>query len=247
MDIKNLDKLPEKVQKVLKPFLDDLVKVYGQDIISVFTYGSVTGSDYNPRTSDINVAVVLDDISLANLKRSLKTVKAGMRKKITAPLFLTPTYIKMSLDTFPMEFITMKNSRCVLLGQDVLADIEVKNEDLRRECEYQLKGKLLTIRQAYLEQALNRKGLEVLIKAVFRALIPVFQGILWMKEVKPLPTAKKEVLLQIGQKFDMDMASFLEVLHDKETDGRIGNRSAEDFLQDFLMRLEEISKAVDKM
>ena len=32
MEIKNLDKLPEKVQKVLKPYLNELVKIYGEDL-----------------------------------------------------------------------------------------------------------------------------------------------------------------------------------------------------------------------
>ncbi|RKY41108.1 MAG: hypothetical protein DRP85_07195 [Candidatus Makaraimicrobium thalassicum] len=247
MDIKNLEKLPENVRDILSRFLDGLFKLYGEDIVSVFVYGSVTGADYNPKTSDINIAVVLKDISLVKLKPALKTVRAGLRRKITAPLFLTPSYIRMSLDTFPMEFMGMKDSRCVLFGDDVLADIDVKTDDLRRECEYQLKGKLLTIRQAYLEQALNRKGLERLIKASFRALIPVFQNLLRIKRNEAPPSQKEEVLSRLGKEFDMDVSSFLEVWRDKRSDGRIGNKDAEPFLNDFLLQLEHLSNAVDNM
>ncbi len=245
MEIKELEKLPVSARNALRPFLGELFKAYGDDIVSVFAYGSVTGADYNPKTSDINIAVVLKDVSLAILKPALKTVRAGLRRKITAPLFLTPSYIKMSLDTFPMEFMAMKESRRVLFGEDVLADIDVSREDLRRECEYQLKGKLLTIRQAYLEQGLNRRALERLIKASFRALVPVFQNMLRIKRAESPPAEKEEMLRQLGEEFDIDVASFLEVLRDKKADGRIAGKAPESFLNDFLLQLERLSDVVD--
>ncbi|MEA3489334.1 MAG: hypothetical protein U9R44_03200, partial [Candidatus Omnitrophota bacterium] len=67
MDIRNLEKLPDNARKVLSPFLDELFGIYREAIRSVFVYGSVTGRDYNPKTSDINMAVVLDDVSLGKL------------------------------------------------------------------------------------------------------------------------------------------------------------------------------------
>lgn len=247
MDLKNLEKLPVKTQKPLGLFLTELIGIYGENIISIFVYGSVTGADYNPKTSDINVAVVLRDVSIIKLKPILKIIKRALRQRITAPLFLTPSYIKMSLDTFPMEFMTMKDSRLVLFGEDILADVEVKEEDLRRECEYQLKGKLVTIRQAYLEQASNRKGLENLIKASFRALIPVFQNILRMRSAHTPPVSKEELFSQLQEDFDIDAAPFLELLRDKKSDGRIGDKVAEAFLDDFLVQLERLSDTVDRM
>ncbi|MGB2879835.1 MAG: hypothetical protein WBD24_06615 [Candidatus Omnitrophota bacterium] len=247
MEIQNLDKLPKKAAGVLKPYLEELIKVYGDDVISLFVYGSVTGPDYNPKTSDINLAVVLKKVSLEKFKPVLKTVRGGAKKKITAPLFLSPSYIKMSLDTFPMEFMNMKDSRVMLYGDDVLADIAADKADLRRECEYQLKGKLLTIRQAYLEEALDRKGLERLLKMSFRALIPVLENVLRLKKEGPVPGEKEKVLRQLEEEFGVDVSSFLEILHDKETDGKISGRHPEEFLSDFLAQLEKITDEVDGM
>ncbi|MGB2662018.1 MAG: hypothetical protein WBD04_06510 [Candidatus Omnitrophota bacterium] len=246
MEIKNLEKLPVGVKNVLEPYLNEIIQAYDKDIVSIFAYGSVTGPDYNPKTSDINLAIVLKEVSLEKLKPVLKTAKSGMKRKVTAPLFLSPSYIKMSLDTFPMEFMSMKDSRLVLAGDDVLADVEVDKADLRRECEYQLKGKLLTIRQAYLEQGLNRKGLEGLVKNSFRALLPVFQNVLRLRN-ESLPTGKEEILCQMGEEYDLDVSSFLEILRDKKTDGRIGGKPLEEFLEDFLKQLERLTDIVDGM
>ena len=247
MEIKNLDKLPESVQRIIKPYVEELVKTYGENVISIFAYGSITGRYYDPKRSDINLAVVLKEVSLEKLKQALKTVKGGIRCKINAPLFLSPSYIKMSLDTFPMEFMSMKDSSLVLYGDDCLAGISVTKEDLRRECEYQLKGKILTIRQAYLEQALSRKGIEKLIKSSFRALMPVFQNVLRIEREEAPPTDKQEILAQLGEEFDMDVSPFLDILHDKKTEGRIGGLTAEAFLKDFLKQLEHITNIVDQM
>ncbi|MFH1798717.1 MAG: hypothetical protein ABH844_05210 [Candidatus Omnitrophota bacterium] len=247
MNYFDLDKLPRNVEVVLTPLLDELIELYGEEIVSVFVYGSVTGSEYNAKASDINVAVVLKEVSLEKLKPVLKPVKKGMKNKINAPLFLTPSYIKMSLDTFPMEFMSMKDSRLVVAGEDILADINVRKEDLRRECEYQLKGKLLTIRQAYLEQALNRKGLGKLVKTSLRALMPVFQNLLRIKGQEVPPRAKEEILSRISAEFDVDVAAFLDVLRDNKDDGCIAGRAAESFLGDFLKQLEILVETVDKM
>jgi len=247
MDLRNMGKLPPKVQKVLKPYLERLQDIYKDSIISIFAYGSVTGPDYNPGTSDINVAIVLNDTSTRILRSALETVRSGIRKKINAPLFLTPAYIKMSLDTFPMEFMSMKDTRLVFFGDDILADITVEKEDLRRECEYQLKGKLLTIRQAYLEQALNRKALEKLIKMSLRALFPVFQNMLRMRLGGQPPLDKAEILRRLSEEFKIDVSSFARVLHDTKTDGHIGGQSAELFIDAFLAQLESLSRIVDNM
>ncbi|MCK4852040.1 MAG: hypothetical protein KAS86_02890 [Candidatus Omnitrophica bacterium] len=247
MDIKNIEKLPPGAGKVLGPYLDELEKLYNGAMISIFAYGSVTGPDYDPRTSDINIAVVLKDTSVKELRSALKIVKSGIRKRITVPLFLTSAYIKMSLDTFPMEFMNMKDTRLVLFGDDVLADISANNEDLRRECEYQLKGKLLTIRQAYLEQALGRRGLERLIKMSLRALLPVFQNMLRIKRGNPPPRGRTEVLMEVGEAFNIDMSAFLEVAHDRKTEGRIAGKPAESFIDTFLARLEHLSGIVDNI
>ncbi|MGD2279350.1 MAG: hypothetical protein PVH45_04580 [Candidatus Omnitrophota bacterium] len=247
MEIQNLDKLPENARSVLAPYLKELVDTYGGDIVSIFAYGSVTGRDYNPKTSDINVAVVLNEVSLEKFKPMLKTVQKGIKRKITAPLFLSPSYIKMSLDTFPMEFMSMKGSSLVLYGDDVLSGITVDKADLRRECEYQLKGKLLTIRQAYLEQGLNHKALERLLKASFRALMPVLENVLRLKREDSIANNKEGILHQLGEDFGVNVSSFIEILRDKEADAKIGGRSIEAFLSDFLAQLEKLIEIVDNM
>ncbi|MBD3380139.1 MAG: hypothetical protein GF408_06735 [Candidatus Omnitrophica bacterium] len=247
MEIMNLDKLPAEARKKIEPYARGLLEVYGKEVISLFVYGSVTGLDFDPRTSDINIGVFLRDTSLDALKKSLGIVKKGIRKKINAPLFLTKEYLERSLDSFPVEFMEMKDSRCVLYGEDVLETVAVKKQDLRVECESQIKGKLIVLKQAYLEQALNRKGLEKLIKEALKSLLPVFRNMLRIKRDAKPPTGKKEMLAMFGTEFGIDTGAFIKVLEDKKSDGKIGRGDAEDFLEDFTVQLGKLSLAVDKL
>ncbi|MBL7073510.1 MAG: hypothetical protein ISS33_07090 [Candidatus Omnitrophica bacterium] len=246
MDIKNIEKMPDKSRPAITSFLEALEEAYGEDLLSVFAYGSATTADYNPKTSDINIAVVLKDVSIEILKKAASGIRKAVRNKIVVPLFLTPEYIKRSLDSFPIEFITMKDFRCVLFGEDSLKDVEVKKEDLQRECEYQLKGKLLMVRQVYLERVLRKENLELLIKKTFQSLMPVFQGILKIRSDAPI-SGKQETLSKLSEEFNLDMSVFQEVLKDKKNDGKIGSQNVETFLNDFLQKLRQLSEIVDKM
>jgi predicted nucleotidyltransferase len=243
----NLEKLPERAQKVLKPYVKKLLEIYESDVLSIFAYGSVTSMDYEPRTSDINIAVVMKDLPVHKLKRSLGLVRSGRRKGITAPLFLTPEYVRMSLDAFPIEFMNMKDTRLVLLGGDVLADITVNEEDLRKECEYYLKGKLIALRQAYLERALNLRSLEGLLKAALKSLIPVFRNMLRIKTKMSPPVYKAEILKGISETFGIDMESFQKVFEASRAKRYMGKRTAEEAISSFVDGLAKLSLMVDKI
>ncbi len=247
MQIINTDRLPAKVRGDVVKLVTELCGIYGDGVVSILAYGSVTGPDFDLKTSDINIAVVLKDASLDALKPALMPLKKAARKKISAPLFLTTDYIKRSLDSFPIEFMSMKDSRCVLFGEDVFSGIEVKKEDLRRECETQLKGKLVTIKQAYLEQALAAKGLEALISSSLRALFPVFRNVLRIRSGETPPASKEEVLNRLKNDLGIDVSSFLEALKGRRAGVKIRGVAAETFLKDFLAQLEKLSDAVDRI
>ncbi|MDD4013352.1 MAG: hypothetical protein PHW14_04075 [Candidatus Omnitrophica bacterium] len=245
MDVMNLDRLPENAAKRVKPYLEKLIGVYGDKLVSVFAYGSVTGEGYDPRNSDINLAVVLEEAYLPALKPVLSVVREGFKAGITAPLFLTPTYIKMSLDVFPIEFDGMRDTRLVLYGKDALADISLNGEDIRRECEYQIKGRMVTLRQAYLEKAAGRRELEGLIKKGVKSLMPVFRALVKLKEGVP-EMANDEVLKKLSCGYGVDTSALGSVLRDAKKDGKILGVEAEDFLSNLLSCLERLSEAVDR-
>lgn len=240
------EKLKEEIRKVVVPYLKELIRLYRENLVSINLYGSATGEDFSPRTSDINLLVILKHLGFIELKRSLRLVARGRRKRIACPLFLTLEYIKRSVDVFPMEFLEMKENHICLYGEDVLANIEVEFAHLRIFCEEQIKGKFIRLRQAYLEIGLKKKEVEVLMKDALNVLIPVFRNLLRLKGVTP-PISKEEVLLILSEKFGLEKDVFLAIWRDKKDDERIAGRDVEVYFERFLNQIEKLAITVDRL
>jgi len=242
----NEKRLHIEVQKKFIPYLETMSEIHGDNLISVFIYGSAAGENYVPKVSDINSACVFRNLNPSILKSSLKAVSKGISKKIAAPLFLTKDYINSSLDVFPIEFLDMKESHVLLYGEDVLSGLEIKGEHIRLFCEQQLKGKLIRIRQAYLEVGLKKKGLEALLKESLNSLIPIFRNLIRLKEEQP-PVSKAEILRQLCQIFELDENVFLPIYKDTTNDEKIANQEIDVFLEKYLSQIKKLAGMVDKI
>jgi len=244
--LKNLERLPDDAKRKLQPYLEALIKIHGDNIASIFVYGSTASGDYIPGVSDLNSAVVFKELGFDQLRRSLNLIDRGIRKRIAAPLFFTPEYIRRSLDTFPIEFLEMKESHILLYGDDPLSSLEIDLSHIRFVCEEQLKGKLIRIRQAYLEIGLRKKGMEALIKESLDSLFPVFRSLLRLKEAV-VPTKKEDVFRLLQDRFEVDADTFIAVLRDDKNDEKIGNENLESFLERYLKQIEKLADIADRL
>lgn len=243
-DFQNLERLPEIVRKKIVPYLTRLRQIHGNNILSIAVYGSATGKDFSPRTSDINVAVIFDKLDFSDLKSSLKLISHGIPQKITAPLFLTRKHVNTSQDVFPIEFLDMKESSILVYGEDILGNLQINDRNLRLQCESQIKGKLIRIRQAYLEIGLKGKGIEALLKNSLNSLIPIFRNLLRLKGKVP-PVDKEEILKQLAEEFSIESDVFLTIFRDKREDERIGLHDVEVFFEKYLTEIQKLAITVD--
>jgi len=241
----NAEKLHIEVQKKFIPYLNAISDIHGDNIISVYIYGSAAGENYIPKASDINSVFVFKDLKFSIFKSSLNVVSSGIFKKIAAPLFLTKAYINSSLDVFPIEFLDMKENHILLYGEDILCGLEIKGEHIRLFCEQQIKGKLIRIRQAYLEVGLKKKGLESLLRESLNSLIPIFRNLIRLKGKQPAVN-KTEIIRQLCQMFELDQNVFLPIYKDTTNDERIANQEVVVFLERYLIQIERLAGMVDK-
>jgi hypothetical protein len=242
----NIETLPEAARKRIVPFCEQMLQLHGETIESMVVYGSATGLNFVPKRSDVNLLIVVSELGYETLRQSLRLVDRGIKKKIAAPLFLTRQNIERSLDVFPIEFLEMKENHVVIYGEDPLGGIEIDPERLRLECEEQLRGKLVRLRQAYLEVGLGRKGIEMLLKESLSALIPTFRAMLRLKGLGPI-REKEKVIDALASQFNVDGQAFLEVLHDQQADEKIGKQDAETFFGKYLEALDQLTVAVDRL
>ncbi len=245
-ELVNLASLPQQVRKIVEPYSLGMIKLHGDNLKTIIVYGSSTGKDFIAGKSNINLLFVFKELEFTSLRMSLKSVAKGRKKGIIAPLFLTERHIKTSTDVFPIEFLEMKENHITIYGQDILEALEIKKDNIRLQCEQQLKGKLIRLRQAYLEIGLRRKGVEALLVESLTSLIPTFRNMLRLKGWK-VPLEKEEVINRISSEFDVDRGVFLSILRDKRGDEKIAGMEADKFLGKYLEEIRKLAIAVDEL
>jgi len=142
------------MEQVLDRFVRDVQGLYGAELVSLFLYGSAASGEHVPGRSNFNVAVVLRKLSAALLRKAAAHLRTWHRQGFATPLFLDLEILHDSMDVFPMEFLDMQAHHRVLSGTDLFAGLSIRQGNLRLQCEQELRGKLLKLRQSYVESAL---------------------------------------------------------------------------------------------
>ena len=239
MESLKLDGIKPELKAVIQPYLIKLLEIHKENIISVVLYGSATGKYFIPGKSDINLAVVFKDLGLEQLKDSLRVVNSGISKRITAPLFLSLSHIETSKDTFPIEFIEIKENNILIYGENVFSGLSVDEANLRLFCKREIEGKLIRIRQAYLEIGLKKKGVEALMKESLNSLVPVFRALLRQKPQKP-PVDKEQILIDFCNYYGLSKDVFIAILRDRMNNEKIKGEDIEVFFEKYLKEIEKL-------
>lgn len=175
----------DSVAKVVDAFLGETDAVLGQGY-SAILYGSAARGDYVPGRSDINLMLVIDQLS-PQVLRSLGRGFAAWRKSVPEPpLVLSRTEWNRASDAFPVEITDMRTSYKVLRGADPLQGTHVELADLRKALEREFRGKLLRLRQGYATYAPDPAALGTLGLQSAATILVLLRGVLTLLE-KPVP------------------------------------------------------------
>jgi hypothetical protein len=92
----------------------------------------------------------------------------------------------------------MKQRYRVLYGQDFLQELELKPERLHFQCEQELKGKMLRLRQLYLEASQTENRLVALLVKSTSSFMVLFRALLHLQGT-PAPQSMNEILIALSR------------------------------------------------
>lgn len=237
---------PRDPEEIFPAIVDDYRHLFGNDLISIIVYGSAASGDYIPGKSDINFMVILSEKGIDSLDCSFKMVEKWKKRSVATPLFLTEDYVRTSLDTFPIEYLNFQNGYELVYGKDILKDITFDLHFLRLQCEREVKGKLLLLRQAFLETSGKGKYLIQLIGQSILSFIAIFRGLLYLKGEKP-PLLKRDVIHQTCESFNIDGTLFEKLLDIKEKRTKPSGTEVSQIFQAYLKEVQKLWKIVDSL
>jgi predicted nucleotidyltransferase len=145
----------------------------------VVLYGSAARGQYREGASDLNVLVLLRDTLPATLRRGSRLARAWVEEERNPPpLLLSEEEWRGSADVFPIEMSDIRDAHLVLHGADPFTGVEIALEDLRLQCEHELKGKQIQLRERYLLSAGEPAELEQLLARSFSTFLVLFRTVL---------------------------------------------------------------------
>jgi predicted nucleotidyltransferase len=204
--------IPESVRETLRPYLAQVQKLFGAALEAVILYGSAAGGEYLPGKSNINLLILLAKQDTELLKQYAALHKRWQKEQIVVPLFLTLEELKSSLELFPLEYMEIQEQHVLLAGRDPFPELRIGLKNLRLQCEQELRGNLLRLRQRFVEGGASTEAITILLPLSLTALLPCLRGLLRAKE-RPVERSADGVLQAVEKEFGIDTAAFHHVLN----------------------------------
>lgn len=240
-----LDRLSIIVAQKFRPFIEEILNIYSENIHSIYIVGSAVTEDYNKDTSDINSIFVLHKMDLKFIELLAPLGKKYKKKGIAAPLIMTPEYISNSLDVFPIEFLNFKFIHDTVYGDDILNDIEISKADLRYQCERELKSKLIGLRQGYIFSEGDKKIITGQFAASIPGYMPLFRGIIFLMG-KEIPIRNQEVISSLSSSTGINTNVFQKILDMKRGKLKLNKGEIESIFEDYYEATEKIGEIIDE-
>jgi len=241
-----MSKIPKEPREVFFDITNDYKNLFGDDLVSIMLYGSAASGEYIVGKSDINFMIVLSDKGIDSLERTFEVIKKWKKRNVATPLFLTEDYIRTSLDAFPIEYLNLQNSHQLVYGKDILKDLTFDRHYVRLQCEREVKGKLLLLREAFLETQGKGRDLQELVAQSVHAFVAVFNGLLYLKG-KETPRRKREAVAQVCDTFDLDKTLFEKLLDIREKKRKPSGTEMAGVFQAYLKEVRNMWKQLDRL
>jgi len=242
--MENMARIPDQPQDIFVPLTEDYLDAFGRDLVSLMLYGSAAGGSYVKGKSDINLLVVLTPEGMSRLEDAFAPVKKWRKRNVAVPLVLTQEFISSSLDAYPIEFLNMQNHCVLIYGENVLASLEFKPEDLRLQIERELKSKIILLREGYLESEGSARRVRELIGRSLVALVSVFNAMLYLKQAG-LPRQKKETIEEAGRVFGVDANVFARCFEIKAKEDHLSGEEVIGVFKKYLREVEKVCHRID--
>jgi len=236
-------KVSDKIKQKIDVFVDKLKSLYNSNLVSVIIYGSAASGEFVNKHSNINFLIVLKNNDLFELKKATTLIN---KFTLFQPLFLSESYIIRSTDSFPIEFLDLKENYILLYGKDILKDLSIEVKNLRFQCEHELKAKLIALRQLYLKSNKDASVLYTTLLKAFTSILHISRNILRLKG-KIVPYKKEDVLKELDRALALNINVWQRILSAKNKLIKIPRFEQEELFLEFVGELEKIIETLDQL
>jgi hypothetical protein len=236
-----------EILSAARTWLDRVRPALEPDFIAAYLTGSVLNQGFDIHQSRINVLVVSRSLGSTQFEALAKAIPASVKSGPRfEPLFMSQSNIEKSLDSFPIEWLEIQERRLLLEGEDVVDRLQISHTDLRLQCERELRGKFIQLRQTYILHHAKPADLDQALAAAASGFAALFRTLLRLRG-EIVPSTAGQVIERVADVFGLDAQGLLAA-HLARYAGR--KRSSEEALGQyrvFLAEIERLTAAIDQL
>jgi hypothetical protein len=217
----------------------------GANIEAVILFGSAVSGDFHEGLSDVNLFCVLRDTSFTALQKLAPVVAWWRGQKQPPPLCMTRHELERSTDVFAIELLDMVQHHRVVFGEDVLQSLTIPTHLHRVQVEYELREKLVLLRQLLLlADGKDSQLWDVVLHSapsfatLFRHALIVLAG--------ETPSKRKEAVSELAKRVGFDASPIEQALEVRARALNPRNLNVRDLCARYLTAIEKVAGAVDE-
>jgi len=226
--------------------VDAARRAVGEKLRGATLYGSAVTGEFHSAHSDVNVVFVFSALGAPELAALGKVHPAWTRCRVVRPLLLSEQTLHSSLDTFPLEYLLIREWREALHGQDFFAHLNLDRGALRLEVERVLRAQELGLGLSYVALAGTRGGARRWAAQASNAIAASASGLVFLAG-EPVPARRRELAARCAARFGVDGAAFTRLLslREKNAKERVDAVTLLDSALKILNRLLEAAERID--
>lgn len=224
--------------KKLDELLNNLEQTLKDNLVSVFIFGSQASVEVENLQSNINLMVILNELSAEKLQNISKPVSSWVKAKNPVPVIMDINEWNSSFDVYAMECMDIKEHHRILCGKDITSVISVKKDDLRLQCEAEVKNLFLKYRLAYMMDYKSNGEMQKLLNNMMKSFMVISRTVLRLND-KPVPECPYETISQSAALTGINAEMFTKILKVKLNEEKF---SKEELTQTCDCMIEELAK-----
>ncbi len=242
----NFTELIPNIADKIAPMVDEIIQKHSHNVHSIHIVGSAVMPDYNDKLSDINSVVILHNMDLKFITFLAPLGKKYAKKRIAAPLIMTPPYIVKSIDAFPVEFLDFKLIHKTVYGEDIFKNMKINKQALHFQCQRDIKIKLIGLRQGYLSSLGEKEHLASGLVRTITGSMALFRTIIFLLGKEP-PIPRTDVINSLGAVTGIKVDIFKKLLMLKAKTIKPTEQELLSLFEQYYDVLESVEKITDDL
>ncbi len=185
----------ERLERQITTYAGEVTQVLDRHLLCLALYGSAAGSDFFEPHSDVNIALIVPAVTIDVLEVLAPVVARWEKRRFATPLLVEQSFLSRARDAFPMELDDIRRQHRVLAGADLLVEVRVDRDAIRRQCEKEARARLLRLRALYLATAGAPTALERLMLESLKSMLIFLRHLLHLQGKEPGPTYRDVLVM----------------------------------------------------